>query len=269
MNVFIIDNELFIRLVCFLSVFAVMSIWEIVSPRRKLSSQKRLRWTNNLALTILNALAVKVVFPAAAVGTAFVGELTGWGLFNVLTIPSAPAGFFSFMFLDLTIYTQHFVFHRVPLLWLLHRMHHADPDIDVTTGARFHTIEIIVSMVIKISVVTIIGAPAWSVLLFEIILNATSMFNHSNIRIPVEVDNFLRRLVVTPDMHRVHHSIILAETNSNFGFNFPWWDRIFRTYCAQPSLGHEGMNIGLNNFRDTKYLKLPWLLAIPFLVRNK
>ncbi|HMK56621.1 MAG TPA: sterol desaturase family protein [Dissulfurispiraceae bacterium] len=269
MNMFIIDNELFIRLVCFLSVFAVMSIWELAAPRRKLMSLKRQRWFHNISLTLINSIAVRVLFPAAAVGTAFVGELSGWGLLNELRVPSVPAGFFSLLFLDLTIYAQHFVFHKVPLLWLLHRMHHADPDIDVTTGARFHTIEIVVSMVIKISVVIVLGAPAWSVLLFEILLNASSMFNHSNICIPAEVDNFLRRLVVTPDMHRVHHSSIPAETNSNFGFNFPWWDRLFRTYRAQPSLGHDGMTIGLENFRDTKYIRLPWMLAIPFLVKTR
>ena len=265
MNMFIIDNELFIRFGCFLAVFAVMSIWETAAPRRPLKSPKRLRWFHNLSLTALNSLAVKLVFPAAAVGTAFVGELNAWGLFNALRVPSLPAGLLSLVLLDLTIYTQHFLFHKVAPFWRLHRMHHTDLDIDVTTGARFHTIEIVASMVIKISMVITLGAPAWSVLCFEILLNATSMFNHSNIRIPIAVDGFLRKIVVTPDMHRVHHSVILEETNSNFGFNFPWWDRLFGTYRDQPSQGHDAMVIGLANFRDPKYLTLPWMLAVPFL----
>ncbi len=265
MNMFIIDNELLIRLVSFLAVFAVMSIWEKAAPRRQLKSPKRLRWFHNLSLTAFNSVVVKLVFPAAAVGTAFVGELNAWGLFNMLQVPGLLAGMMSFVLLDLTIYTQHFLFHKVSLFWRVHRMHHTDLDIDVTTGARFHPIEIVVSMVIKISVVVNLGAPAWSVLLFEILLNATSMFNHSNIRIPIVVDGFLRKIVVTPDMHRVHHSVIIEETNSNFGFNFAWWDRLFRTYRDQPSQGHDAMVIGLANFRDLKYLTLPWMLSVPFL----
>lgn len=265
MNMFIVDNEIFIRLACFMAVFGLMSLWELIAPRRKPSFTRRLRWFHNIAITLLNSAVIRVLFPAAAVGTAFVGELNAWGLFNELHVPSPVAGLLSFVLLDLTIYAQHFVFHHVPYLWRLHRMHHADLDIDVSTGARFHTLEIVVSMVIKISVVILLGAPAWSVLLFEILLNATSMFNHSNIRMPVEVDRVIRKIVVTPDMHRVHHSVIIEETNSNFGFNFPWWDRIFGTYRDQPSRGHEEMTIGLANFRDPKYLTLHWMLAIPFL----
>ncbi len=262
---FIIGNELLIRLGCFLAVFAVMSIWEIAAPRRRLTASKPLRWFHNLSLTILNSFVVRILFPAAATGTALVGELSSWGLFNTLRVPSLPAGILSLILLDLTIYSQHFVFHKVAPFWRLHRMHHTDLDIDVTTGARFHTIEIVVSMVIKISVVINLGAPAWSVLLFEILLNATSMFNHSNIRIPTAIDGFLRKIIVTPDMHRVHHSVIINETNSNFGFNFPWWDRLFGTYRDQPSNGHDAMVIGLADFRNPKYLTLPWMLAIPFL----
>ena len=265
MNMFIIDNDLFIRLGCFLAVFAAMSIWEMAAPRRHLKSPKRLRWFHNLSLTALNSIAVKLVFPAAAVGTAFVGELNAWGLFNTLQVPALLAGMMSLVLLDLTIYTQHFLFHKVSLFWRVHRMHHTDLDIDVTTGARFHPIEIVVSMVIKISVIVNLGAPAWSVLLFEMLLNATSMFNHSNIRIPIAVDGLLRKIVVTPDMHRVHHSVIIEETNSNFGFNFAWWDRLFGTYRDQPSQGHDAMVIGLANFRDLKYLTLPWMLSVPFL----
>ncbi len=265
MNMFIIGNELFIRLGCFVAVFVIMSIWELAAPRRKLTAPKPQRWFHNLSLTILNSYVVRFLFPAAAVGTAMVGELSSWGLFNTLGLPSFLAGILSLVLLDLTIYAQHFLFHKVPLFWRLHRMHHTDLDIDVTTGARFHTIEIVASMVIKVSVVVNLGAPAWSVLVFEILLNATSMFNHSNVRIPIAIDAFLRKIVVTPDMHRVHHSVIIEETNSNFGFNFPWWDRMFKTYRDQPSQGHDAMVIGLANFRDPKYLTLPWMLAVPFM----
>lgn len=269
MDMFIFGNELRIRLGCFLAIFAIMGIWELAAPRRRLTSPKRLRWLNNLSLTILNSLVVKILFPAAATGTALIGELSSWGLFNRIGVNSMAAGIMSLILLDLTIYVQHFVFHKVAPLWRLHRMHHADLDIDVTTGARFHTMEIVASMVIKISVVINLGAPAWSVLLFEIMLNATSMFNHSNINIPLTIDRVLRKIIVTPDMHRVHHSVVIKETNSNFGFNFPWWDRLFGTYLDQPSQGHDAMVIGLAAFRDLKYLKLRWMLAIPFLVKNR
>ena len=268
MNMFIIDNELAIRLGSFIGIFVAMGVWEAVAPRRTLTSSKGVRWINNLLMTVLNSAVTRIVFPAAAVGMALLSEWSGWGILNMLRAPSLPAGILSFLLLDLTIYTQHVLFHKINLFWLLHRMHHTDLDIDVTTGARFHPVEIVLSMEIKIVAVVLIGAPAWSVLVFEVLLNATSMFNHSNVRMPANVDRNLRRAVVTPDMHRVHHSVITNEMNSNFGFNFPWWDRLFGTYLDQPARGHEAMAIGLANYRDTKYLKLPWMLAVPFIRKS-
>lgn len=266
---FIIDNEVAIRLIFFLGIFAIMAAWESAAPKRVLTTSKRVRWTSNLAITFLNTIVLRAVFPAAAVGMALLGEWSGWGLFNTFRVSSLIAGIICLILLDLTIYAQHVLFHKLGILWRLHKMHHTDLDIDVTTGARFHTIEILLSMIIKITIVITLGAPAWSVISFEVLLNATSMFNHSNVRMPLYVDKILRRLVVTPDMHRVHHSIIMLETNSNFGFNFPWWDRLFGTYVDQPEKGHDGMTIGLADFQDAKYLKLHWMLAVPFLRPNK
>ncbi len=262
---FIIDNEFLIRLGCFLAVFCSMSVWEMAAPKRMLTVSKRLRWMNNLMITFLNSIAVRLIFPAAAIGIVSMSNSAGWGIFNVLPVPALPAGLLSLVLLDLAIYSQHALFHKVTFFWRVHRMHHTDLDIDVTTGARFHTIEILLSMGIKIAVIVFLGSPVWSVLAFEVLLNATSMFNHSNISIPVNIDSILRKIVVTPDMHRVHHSIVIQETNSNFGFNFPWWDRLFGTYRDQPLAGHMAMVIGLTNFRDAKYLTLPWMLVVPFL----
>jgi len=269
MNMFIIDNELVVRLGCFFGVFIAMGIWELLAPRRTLTSPKSRRWISNLFITLLNSLVVRIFFPAAAVGMAFMSDWSGWGLFNILRVPSLPAGIMSILLLDLTIYSQHVLFHRVALFWRLHRMHHTDLDIDVTTGSRFHTFEIILSMEIKIVIVVLLGAPAWSVLVFEVLLNATSLFTHSNVRISARADRFLRTIIVTPDMHRVHHSVLTGETNSNFGFNFPWWDRLFGTYRDQPEKGHEAMTIGLPDYQDNKYLTLPWMLAVPFLGKNR
>ncbi|HTZ18617.1 MAG TPA: sterol desaturase family protein [Dissulfurispiraceae bacterium] len=269
MNMFVIDNELAVRFGCFIGIFIAMAAWESVAPRRSLTASKKVRWANNLAMTLLNSAVIRLVFPAAAVAMALISEWSGWGILNILQVPALTGGILSLLLLDLAIYTQHLLFHRVKLFWSLHRMHHTDLDIDVTTGARFHPVEIVLSMEIKIAAVILIGAPAWSVLLFEVVLNATSMFNHSNVRLPAFADRILRRLVVTPDMHRVHHSVITTEMNSNFGFNFPWWDRLFGTYRDQPEKGHEEMTIGLADFRDTKFLTLQWMLAVPFLKRGR
>jgi len=199
-----------------------------------------------------------------AVGVALVAEAHGLGLFNVLPLPAWIGVVASVILLDLAIYFQHVLFHAVPVLWRLHRMHHADLDIDVSTGLRFHPIEILLSMVIKLAVVIALGAPAIAVLIFEVLLNATSMFNHSNVHIPERLDGVVRWFVVTPDMHRVHHSIVARETNSNFGFNLPWWDRLFGTYRAQPAAGHEAMKIGIEQFRDPRELRLDRMLLQPF-----
>lgn len=259
----LIDNEIFLRLGFFLGIFASMTAWEAAAPRRVLQHSKWLRWSRNLALTFLNGFLLRLVFPAAAVGAALFAEQKGWGLFHVIPFPDWIAGLFSVLILDLAIYAQHVAFHKIPIFWRLHRMHHTDLDIDVTTGARFHPIEIIASMAIKIGVVAALGAPAWAVVIFEILLNGTSMFNHSNIFLNLHADRLIRSLIVTPDMHRVHHSVLIRETDSNYGFNLSIWDRLFGTYRPQPAAGHETMKIGLANYRSVKWLKLGWMIVVP------
>ncbi|MDP2297931.1 MAG: sterol desaturase family protein, partial [Pseudolabrys sp.] len=217
--------EPYIRLAAFSGVFAVMALWEFVVPRLKPAIGRGWRWPNNLGVVVVDTLLVRILFPTTAVGLALLAEAHGFGLFNVIPLPASIGVLASVVILDLAIYLQHVLFHAVPALWRLHRMHHADLEFDVTTGLRFHPIEILLSMVIKFTVVAALGAPAAAVLIFEVLLNATSMFNHSNVRIPLGFDRILRWLVVTPDMHRVHHSIVPRETNSNFGFSLPWWDR--------------------------------------------
>ena len=269
MNMFIIDKEIWIRLGVFCLVFLAMAIWETTRPRRILTEPKGKRWTTNLSITLLNALILRLLFPLAAVGSALIAEEKNWGLFHQLAFDNRIAAIISIPVLDFTIYFQHVMFHYIPVFWRLHMVHHTDLNIDVTTGARFHPLEILLSMIIKMSVIVLLGAPAYSVLVFEILLNATSMFNHSNIYIPPNIDKFIRLLFVTPDMHRVHHSVIIRERNSNFGFNFSWWDHMFRTYKDQPDKGHRGMLIGLANFRDFKQLGLPNILALPFFGEKK
>jgi sterol desaturase/sphingolipid hydroxylase (fatty acid hydroxylase superfamily) len=256
--------EDYIRLAAFGGVFAIMAAWEFVGPRRNQSIGRGRRWPSNLGVVMVDTLLVRVLFPTTAVGLALFAEAHGFGLFNVVAPPAWLAVAASVVILDFAIYLQHVLFHAVPALWRLHRMHHADLEFDVTTGLRFHPIEILLSMVIKLAVVAALGAPAVSVLIFEVLLNATAMFNHSNVRIPLGLDRILRWFVVTPDMHRVHHSIVVRETNSNFGFNLPWWDRLFGTYRAQPAAGHEAMTIGIEQFRDPRELGLDRMLVQPF-----
>ncbi len=256
--------EPIIRLVCFAGIFAAVALGELAAPRRTLTTSKSARWFANIGIVVINAVALRIVFPVAAVGIAIVASERGWGLFNNIPIPYWLAVVLSVAFLDFVIYVQHVMFHAIPSLWRLHMMHHADMDIDLTTGSRFHPIEILLSMLIKMAMVTVIGAPAVGVILFEILLNGTAMFNHGNIFLPLGLDKVLRLFVVTPDMHRVHHSVLPFETNSNFGFNVPWWDRMMGTYRSQPRKGHEGMTIGLNQFRDPARLTLPRILAMPF-----
>jgi sterol desaturase/sphingolipid hydroxylase (fatty acid hydroxylase superfamily) len=254
----------FIRVGAFAALFAVMAVWELLGPRRKQAIGRGLRWPNNLGVVAVDTLLVRLVFPTTSVGLALVAEAQGWGLFNAIALPAWIAVVASVLLLDLAIYFQHVVFHAVPVLWRLHRMHHADLEFDVSTGLRFHPIEILLSMVIKLAVIAALGAPAVAVLIFEVLLNATSMFNHSNIRLPLAFERVLRWLVVTPDMHRVHHSILSREANSNFGFNLPWWDRLFGTYRAQPAGGHDAMTIGIEQFRDPRELRLDRMLLQPF-----
>jgi sterol desaturase/sphingolipid hydroxylase (fatty acid hydroxylase superfamily) len=259
----LVAYEQLIRLGAFSCVFVAMAAWELVAPKRPLSIGRPTRWPSNLGVVAIDTVLVRILFPTAAVGVALVCEARGWGLFNVVALPFWVATLVSVLVLDLAIYLQHVLFHAVPALWRLHRMHHADLDIDVTTGVRFHPVEIVLSLLIKFGVVVVLGAPALAVLIFEVLLNATSMFNHGNVAMPPAIDRIVRLLVVTPDMHRVHHSILRPETNSNFGFNFPWWDRLFGTYRAQPKEGHEDMTIGLDSFRDPAELRLDRMLLQP------
>lgn len=262
---FIRAHEVPIRLGFFFGIFAVMALWELVAPRRRLTQPKTVRWANNIGLVFFNSFVLRLVFPTAAVGMALFAQEQGWGLLNYYQVSFALAVIGAIVALDFFIWLQHVMVHAVPVLWRLHRVHHADLDYDVTTGARFHTVEILLSMLIKFAVIAVLGPPVLAVILFEILLNATSMFNHSNIRIPVGVDRVLRLFVVTPDMHRVHHSVEDDETNSNFGFNLPWWDRLFGTYRAQPRGGHEAMTIGIRTFHEGKWCSwITGMLAMPF-----
>jgi len=256
--------EIAVRLAAFAAVFAVMAAWELLAPRRELSVGRKPRWPGNLGIVIVDALAVRLLIPTAAAGTALIAAERGWGLLNMLATPGWLAAILGFLLLDLLIYAQHVVFHHVPVLWRLHRMHHADLDIDVTTGGRFHPIEILLSMLIKIAAVLAFGIPAVAVVIFEVVLNATSMFNHSNVAMPERLDRVVRWLVVTPDMHRAHHSIERRETDSNFGFNLPWWDRLFGTYRSAPEAGHVAMTLGIPIFHDRRELRLDRLLTQPF-----
>ncbi len=265
MDNFIGSHESAIRLAAFFGVFAIMALWELAAPRRVLTQPKASRWFNNIALVVLNTVVVRLVFPTAAVGVAAYAAEQQWGFFNLVQAPAWAAVVLSVIVLDGIIYLQHVMFHAIPVFWRLHRVHHADLDFDVTTGARFHTIEILLSMLIKFVAIVLIGPPLAAVVIFEVVLNATAMFNHSNIRLPLALDSVIRLLIVTPDMHRVHHSHLQHETNSNFGFNLSIWDRVFGTYRAQPEDGHTGMQIGIDTFRDSATCtRLPRLLLMPF-----
>ncbi len=262
----IMVNEMQIRMGFFLGIFALMGIWELIAPRRALTVSKAVRWANNLGLVFFNSFIIRLIFPAAAVGVAAFATENGWGLLNYYEIPLVAAVVISIIVMDFIIYLQHVLVHAVPVLWRLHRVHHADLDYDVTTGARFHTLEIILSMLIKFATIVVLGPPVVAVLFFEIMLNATAMFNHSNIGLPKGLDRVLRLFLVTPDMHRVHHSVEDDEANSNFGFSLTWWDRLFGTYRAQPRAGHTGMTIGIHKYRDPKQVSwLPGMLLLPFI----
>lgn len=256
--------ESLIRLISFFTIFALIAIWEFAAPRRPLTTPKPQRWFSNLTIVILNTLVVRLFCSTTVVGFAVIVSQNGWGFLNLLGWPNWLAGITAVVALDFILYLQHVMFHAVPFLWRFHMMHHADLDVDVTTGTRFHLVEIVVSMLIKLAAVTLIGASPRAVITFEILLNATSMFNHGNVHMPGGLDRILRWMVVTPDMHRVHHSVIREETNSNFGFNLPWWDRLLGTYRPTPEKGQTGMTLGLNQFRDPSQLTLPWMLMLPF-----
>ena len=252
-----------IRFAMFLAVFGAVALWEALAPRRKRSFGRLARWPHNLGLLLVDVALVRVFAPGAAVAVAMTAAGSGWGLLNALALPGWAAIAAGIALLDLAIYFQHVMFHAVPALWRLHRVHHADLDFDVTTGARFHPVEILISTAIKCAAIAALGAPVISVFVFEMLLNATAMFNHANASLPQRLERWLRWLVVTPDMHRVHHSVRYEESSSNFGFNLPWWDRLFGTYRAQPRLGHAAMTIGVDAFRSSQELRLDRLLVQP------
>jgi len=264
-NNWVLSNELPVRLGFFFGAFALIAVWELLAPRRTLTVSKSFRWINNLGLVFLNSLVLRLLFPAAAVGVAATASSQGWGLLNHFALPLPVAVFLAVVVLDFVIYLQHVLVHAVPALWRLHRVHHADLDYDVTTGSRFHTLEIILSMLIKFATILVLGPPVVAVIIFEVILNASAMFNHGNIRLPLALDRALRWILVTPDMHRVHHSVEDDEANSNFGFALSWWDRLLGTYRDQPRAGHEGMTIGIHQYRDPRQVdRLPGMLWLPF-----
>ena len=263
MEAHLLQHEPWIRFGAFGLIFFTMAVWEVFAPRRVPAHPRRLRWPANLGIVALDSILLRLVLPMTAIAFSEVAQDRGWGLLNQLSISPVIALVLGVIALDLTIYFQHVLFHAVPTLWRLHRMHHADLDFDVTTGGRFHPVEILISGGIKLAAIAAFGPSPAAVLLFEVLLNASSMFNHSNVRIPAPIDAVLRLLVVTPDMHRVHHSVLPHETNRNFGFNLPWWDRLFGTYRAQPSAGHEHMKIGISSFREPGELRLDRMLLQP------
>jgi sterol desaturase/sphingolipid hydroxylase (fatty acid hydroxylase superfamily) len=265
METFVQTHEAAIRLGAFIGIFVLMALWELAAPRRALTVSKAVRWGNNLGLVVLNTLLLRLIFPAAAVGVAAFAAERGMGLLAIYPLPPPLALVLAVVALDLVIWLQHVMVHAVPALWRLHRVHHADLDYDLTTGARFHPLEILLSMLIKFAAILVIGPPVVAVVIFEVLLNATAMFNHGNVRLPLRLDRWLRLVLVTPDMHRVHHSVEDDETNSNFGFNLSIWDRLFGTYRDQPRAGHEGMTIGIRDHRDPREVdRLPGMLALPF-----
>jgi sterol desaturase/sphingolipid hydroxylase (fatty acid hydroxylase superfamily) len=265
MDEFVSTHETTIRLAAFAGVFLVMAVWEVLTPRRRLTQSRASRWASNLGLVVLNTLLLRLLFPAAAVGVAALCNARQWGLFNQIDVPVWLAVVASVVVLDGVIYLQHVMFHAVPALWRLHRVHHTDLDFDVTTGTRFHPVEIILSMLIKFAAIVLLGPPLLAVVIFEVLLNATSMFNHGNVWLPLWLDRYLRLLIVTPDMHRVHHSHLEHETNSNFGFNLSLWDRMLGTYRDQPEDGHTGMLIGIDTWRDPAHcVHFAGLLLQPF-----
>jgi len=258
-----VNEESLVRLSVFIGVLVVMALWQVLAPKKELIQGYK-RWPANLGLIVVDSIVARVLLPAGSVGAAAWAAQHGVGVLPALGLSPWVSIVLAVIVLDLIIYLQHVLFHAAPTLWRLHQVHHADRDIDVTTGLRFHPIEIVISMLIKITAVVAFGVPVLAVVIFEIILNAMAMFNHSNIRFPKVLDSMVRLLFVTPDMHRVHHSIIVRETNSNYGFNLSLWDRIFGTYRAQPELGHDGVVIGLPEYQDKPTHQLGWMLKLPF-----
>ena len=260
----IFEHESTVRFGCFFVLFVLIAAAEILAPRRPRELKKSFRWFGNLSVHVLNSVIIYAGFPLLPVGMALLCARKGWALLNHIPLPDAVAILLSILALDLLIFTQHFLLHRIGLLWRLHRMHHTDVDLDITSALRFHPLEIILSMLIKLAAVATLGPPALAVFLFETLLNAMAMFSHANLRLPLPLDALLRRVVITPDMHRIHHSVIMEESLHNYGFNISWWDRLFGTYQAQPASGHLGMTLGIEGFRDARYSNLSQMILAPF-----
>lgn len=260
--------EAAIRLTAFLAIFITMAAFELWHPRLERDEMrgalKGKRWFTNLSMVVLSSVSLRIIFPLAAVGTALWANDNGYGVLPMTGLPVWVIGVISFIVLDFAVWLEHLASHKIPLLWRIHRMHHSDQGFDLTTALRFHPLEIVLSMVWKAAIIVALGAPAAAVLVFEIVLNGMAMFNHANARLPLKLDAALRRLLVTPDMHRVHHSTIRAETDSNYGFNFSIWDRLFATYTAQPKLGHDSMKIGVEAYNGPQTANLAWALLLPF-----
>lgn len=259
--------ETIIRFGSFIAVFIVMALWETRRPRRSSTQPKSRHWLTNLSLLAVDVLALRLLLGVGAFATALYAGQHGWGLFNLTSWPYWLEFLLAWLLLDLALYLQHVLSHALPIFWRLHRVHHSDLDFDLTTGVRFHPVEIFLSMLYKMAAVAALGAPPWAVLIFEVVLNGASVFNHGNVHLPEKIDRWLRLMIVTPDMHRVHHSSIVNETNSNFGFSISLWDRLCGTYRAQPALGQLGFEIGLKEFRDPNRLGLVDLLLFPLLRR--
>ena len=261
-------SEQSIRLIAFLSIFCTMAVFELWSPRLErnemVGALKSKRWFTNLSMVVISSVFLRILFPAAAVGTALWAQNAGFGLFNLVAMPGWAAGMLCFFVLDFAVWLEHWASHKFSILWRIHRMHHADQGFDLTTALRFHPLEIVLSMFWKALIIVLLGVPVYAVLVFEIVLNGMAMFNHANAKLPLKLDAALRKVLVTPDMHRVHHSAINKETDSNYGFNFSFWDRIFKTYIDQPSAGHDKMKIGLEEFDGPKTANLVWALMLPF-----
>ena len=265
MESWLLQNESNLRLTAFVVVFFAIAIWEWLSPKRKRLKSLTTRWINNLSLMIINTLLIRVFFPMAAVGIALIISDQQIGLLNIIEIHPIAAVMLSVILLDCAIYWQHRLMHKIPLLWRIHRVHHADPEFDVTTGLRFHPFEIAVSMIYKTLIIALLGTPVLAVLIFELLLNAGSLFNHGNIDLTAKIDTALRQVIVTPDMHRIHHSTDAIESNRNFGFALSWWDHLFGSYQSTPNVAHEEMPIGLDEYRDPKHaVFLTGVLFIPF-----
>lgn len=260
----LVSHESAIRIIMFGLVLATMIALEHLFPKKRRSLPRSKRWATNIGLVVIDTIAVRIVVPISAVSMAAITTQHSWGLFNILALPTFLELMLAVVLLDMFVYWQHVASHHFPILWRLHKVHHADRDIDASTGVRFHPLEIVLSMIYKVIVVLLMGPAVAAVVIFEILLNASSLFNHANVRLPTWLDKVVRLLIVTPDMHRIHHSTVVKETNSNYGFNLSYWDHLFGSYIESPSAGHDDMTIGLESYQNHKPAKLFWTLTVPF-----